>query len=174
MGGFAISDAFGCACEWKILLAPVPYHTSIDEDGKEEIVEHAAHHNQESLPSGLCSKFPWLWLTRKFVGALSLVDHTSDGAIAAQWQPAQAILGVFLAGGLFFCLNALRLINCAFAGAKHAYFLRFRKPSHQCDPWIKEKVEFFYFHAEDSCPHIVAKFVDKHQQTQRKYQFKCF
>src|SRR4030095_1408330 len=70
-----------------------PYHQykSINEKSHQDIHDHTAQHDDEPLPCGFASEFPFLWwqLHRFLVHAF--VNHTRYFHISAQRQPTDAV-----------------------------------------------------------------------------------
>ena len=75
-------------------LAPGEEDHRVDEQGQEEVDEHAANHDEQSLPGRLRAELPGLFGLLHLLGVEALVDHAGNLAVAAQRQPAHAVLGV--------------------------------------------------------------------------------
>ena len=73
-------------------FAPDRHDGDVGEDGKDEIVDHAAGHHQQALPGRVRAELPGLGLLLQLLEVQRLVDHAGDLAVAAEGQPADAEL----------------------------------------------------------------------------------
>ena len=105
----------------EVRVAPGEKHHSVDEQCEEEIDEHAAYHDEQSLPCGLCAELPRLRRLLHLFGVETLVYHSRYLAIASQREPSDAVGGV-------------RLLR-----------LEFKK----MEPRVEEEVELLYSYAEE-------------------------
>ena len=60
--------ALGGGIERDIFLAPVKGDAGIDDDGEDEIEQHTAEHDEESLVGGFGAEFPRLWFLLHLLG----------------------------------------------------------------------------------------------------------
>ena len=123
------------------LFAPGEEHHGVDEEREEEVDQHAANHDQQSLPSGLGAELPGLGRLCHLLFVEALVYHTGYLAVAAQWQPAYAILGVAGLG-----LEAEELARPL------------------ADTHIEEDEEFLYSYAEELGKEHVSSFMQEDKQ----------
>ena len=79
--------------------APVREDGCIDEKGRDEVDQHAAGDDAETLPTGFGAVFPRLGCALEVFGILGFVNHACNVAVAAQGYPAQAPKGVVLVFG---------------------------------------------------------------------------
>ena len=77
-----------------ILRAIRERDAAIDEKCQDYIHRYTCRKHQEALPSRLGAVLPRLWLACKLFLVHTLVDHTRNLAVAAQWQPSEAIFGL--------------------------------------------------------------------------------
>ena len=80
----------------EIRITPGEHDHRIDEERKDKIDQHATHHDQQPLPCRLGAELPRLRLFLHLLGIKTLVNHTGNLAVAAQRQPAHAVLGIVL------------------------------------------------------------------------------
>ena len=133
------------------------------------------------------------------LGIHRLVDHAGNGAIAAQGQPTDAILGgtprpLVLVRSFLYCLFCF----LCFGGFNFFHFPCFdlfldgrfhgshlvavrepldilaRFPLDDGQPGIEKHVEFLYPHTKHAGKEVVAKLMDHHQDAQSQNQFKRF
>ena len=79
-------------------VAPPEENLRIDEQGEEEIDQYAANHDEQSLPAGLGTELVILDGLFHLFGIETLVNHARYLAIAAEGNPADAVLGVAILG----------------------------------------------------------------------------
>ena len=121
----------------------------VDEQGQEEVHEHATDHNQQSLPGGLRTELPRLLRLFHLFGVETLVDHTSYLTIAAQWQPTHAVL----------CVATL---GFPFEQAAVPF----------PDAGVEEQVELVDAHPEEFGEEEVAALMEQHQQAYGQHELK--
>ena len=86
--------AVAAALQGTELVAPDIEHGGIEQERHDEVVDHAAHHDEQPLPGFLGAELPGLRLRGKVGKGLRLVDHAGYGAVSAEGYPADAELGV--------------------------------------------------------------------------------
>ena len=79
-------------------VAPPEEDLRIDEQGEEEIDQYATNHDEQSLPAGLGTELVILDGLFHLFGIETLVNHARYLAIAAEGNPADAVLGVAILG----------------------------------------------------------------------------
>ena len=84
--------------ERNVFLAPTKQNHRINEQGQQEVHQHAANHNQQALPGRMRAELPRLGRLLHLLQVHRLVNHARNLHITAQWQPAQAIFGFRLLG----------------------------------------------------------------------------
>ena len=93
VGAVAEFHTLGSVGEVDELLALSIDDARIDDYRQQEVEQHTAQHDQQALPCGLTAELVGLGGLFHGLGVHRLVDHARDGAVAAQGQPADAILG---------------------------------------------------------------------------------
>ena len=116
--------------------AVVVGETPVDQYRHQDVIQDATCQHEEPLPLWLGSKLPLLRFAGHTCLSLLLIDHTLDGAIAAEGQPADAVLCL---GPLWFPLPESKLP-------------------------VKEKVKLGDPDAEELGPQEVSQLVEKYQQ----------
>ena len=119
-----------------IVLAPSEHNHGVDEQRQQEIDQHAACHDEQTLPRRLRAKLPWLLGLLHLFGVHALVYHAGNLAIAAEGQPAKAVGRVTVLG---FELEKM-------------------------EPGVEEEVEFLYSDTKELGEEEVASFVEEHQE----------
>ena len=84
--------------ERQVCVAPREEHHRVDEDGQEEVEEHAADHDQQSLPGRFGAELPRLRGLRHLLLVHRFVDHAGDLTVPAEGQPADAVFRVAVFG----------------------------------------------------------------------------
>ena len=90
--------------ERDVVVAPREAHQDVDDDGREEVDEHAANDDEETLPGRFRAELPRVYFAAQVAGFGGLIDHAVDGAVAAEGQPAESplsgfgMIGPFLGG----------------------------------------------------------------------------
>src|SRR5574344_852634 len=69
---------------WHIGISPIEENHGVDKQRKEEVDQHTAYHDQQSLPCRFASELPRLCGLLHLVGIEALVDHTGNLAITAK------------------------------------------------------------------------------------------
>ena len=70
--------------ERQVRVAPREEHHRVDEDGQEEVEEHAADHDQQPLPGRFGAKLPRLRGLRHLLLVHRFVDHAGDLTVSAE------------------------------------------------------------------------------------------
>ena len=91
--------AIGGVAQRQLVLAPVEEDEGIEQQGGDEVDQHAAADDAEALPGRLGAVFPRLRLGFEVFRILGLVDHAGDVTVAAQRYPAKTPQGVVLVLG---------------------------------------------------------------------------
>ena len=79
-------------------VAPPEKNLGIDEEGKQEVHQHTANHDKQTLPGGFGAEFPRLFGLLHLLGIKTLVNHTGYLTIATQRNPAYAVLCIAVFG----------------------------------------------------------------------------
>jgi len=132
--------------EGDCLLAPPESYSGVDYYGEDEVVEHAAGHDQQPLPCGFRAELPGFGFGGELLGVHRFVDHSCNLHVAAERQPSDAPFGLALLG----------------------------LPFSQREPWVEEDIEFLDADFEDARPHEVAELVDDDQERERANQLGGF
>lgn len=74
-------------------LSPRIAHPDVDEYGEQDIHQHAADHDQQSLPGRFRPELVRLDGLFHLVGVHRLVDHPGDFHVAAERNPADTVFG---------------------------------------------------------------------------------
>ncbi len=147
-GQFAVVDAVRQVLGFYDILAVMPAQTDVDDDGQDQVVEHAAHHNHKPRETALLDKgIRTLEVGRPAV--VGLVNHTDYGAVTAQRYPANAVLGV---------ARIDQLGEMDEVQQMQAFFVPAQKGK---VGGIEEEIELLYSDLEDACPHEVAQLMYK-------------
>ena len=85
-------------CHTHVAFAPVKHDHGIDEQCQHKVHRHTSHHDDEPLPCRLGAELPRLRVSLHLFGVHALVDHACDLAIAAERQPAHAVLRLAVLG----------------------------------------------------------------------------
>ena len=125
-----------------VALAPVEQNHAVDEERQQEVDQHAANHDEQSLPGGLGAKLPRLCRFLHLLRVEALVNHARYLAVAAQRNPADAVLRVAALG--------LEL--------------------EQAELVVKEDIELLHPDAKELGEEEVASLVEEYQQRQRQYK----
>ena len=81
-----------------IAVTPPEENLGIDEEGQYEIHQHAANHNQQTLPCWFCTELPWLFRLFHLFRIKTFVNHAGYLAVAAQRNPADTIFCIAFLG----------------------------------------------------------------------------
>ena len=76
----------------QVLFAPDIQRGGIDDQGQQEIDQHAAHHDQKALVGRFSTEFPWLGRFLHLLLVHGFIDHPGNLHIPSQWEPADTIL----------------------------------------------------------------------------------
>ena len=94
-----VLETEGGAVHGQLVLAPVGEDGAVEQQGGDEVDQHAAADDAETLPCGFGTVLPRLGLLLEVALVLGLVNHAGNVAVAAQRYPAQAPEGVVLVLG---------------------------------------------------------------------------
>ena len=119
------------AAVFDVGVAPDGHDGDVGEDGEDEVVDHAAGHDEQALPGGVGAELPGLGLFLHLLHVQGFVDHAGDLAVAAEGEPADA---------------ELRLAPVPARQRFAAY--------------VEEEVEFFDTDLEEAGPQEVAELMD--------------
>ena len=119
----------------------------IDEQRQEEIHQHTADHDQQTLPGRFGTELPRLFGLFHLFGIEALVDHTGNLTIAAEGQPTHAILRVTALG--------LKLKQAAVPLP---------------DGGVEEQVELIYAYAEQFGEEEVSALMQQYQQANGQHE----
>ena len=81
-----------------VSVAPVEENHRVDEQCQQEVDQHAANHNQQSLPGGFGAELPRLGRTLHLFGIEALINHACYLTVASQGNPPNAILRIAVLG----------------------------------------------------------------------------
>ena len=157
VGIFAIGEA-----EWEVLelddvLAPVPAHADVDEDGGDEVIDYATYHDHELCELAFLDEEVVALHVLDIFGRMGLIDHTRDGAIATQRDPTDTILRLARIG-----------LRRDLEVAEEETFL---VPTEECELWgIEEHIELLDTDLKYTCPHEVTELMNKHEDAQSEDQ----
>ena len=94
LGSRSEVETLGGGIEGDILRAPVHRYACIDEDGENEVEQHASEHHEQALPRRFGAELPWFRFLLHLFGVHRLVNHTCDFAVASEGNPADAVFCV--------------------------------------------------------------------------------
>ena len=77
----------------KVSFSPYTDNRDIAHYREYEVVEHAADHNQQTLPTRVGAEFPRLGVLLELLEVHRLIDHPADLAVSAEREPAYAEFG---------------------------------------------------------------------------------
>ena len=127
-----------------IRIAPIESHHRIYNHCKYGIDDDAGKHYNKALPGGFGAELPRLGVVFEVVGVGGLVYHTGNAHIAAERNPADAVLS----------LPAFEF--------------------EEAEPRIEKQVEFFDPALENFCGDEVSKLVKYNQEAQTHQQLRYF
>ena len=130
-----------------ILVAPSEEYHGIDEQGQQEVDQHTANHDEQTLPGRFGSELPRLGRLLHLLGVEALVNHAAYLAIAAKGQPSYAILSIAVLG------LELKEASSPFSHGN-----------------IEEKIEFLYAYSKKFGEEKMATLVQQHEQGDGQYE----
>ena len=143
-------DIYG-AVVGDVVVSPDGQDGTEQNDGQQEVVEYAAGHHEKPLPGGFGAELPGLRVFLELLRIHGFVHHAGNLAVAAQGQPAYAVLG-FPVGGL----------GAQFHEPRHAGGEQFGAAN------VEEQEELVHPDMEHAGPKEVPRLVDEdeHRQSQ--------
>ena len=119
----------------QVSIAPGEQHHRIDEQRENEIEQHTANHDHQTLARGLRAELVGLRRLRHLLLIHALVDHAGDLTIATKRQPADTV----------FRIAILRL------------------KLEQREPGVKEEVELLHSHLKQPGKNKMPELMHQHQ-----------
>ncbi len=152
-----IVDIDGVALILDIGLAVDAQDAGEEDDGGNEVEQHAAEHHQQPLPGRMRPELPGLRFPFQALQVHGLVHHTGNLAVAAQGQPADAVFGFGLGGLREETSEPFRLLAAEDPGTLD----------------IEEEEEFLHPDAEDLGKGEMAQLVQNNQHGQGQDDLQC-
>ena len=92
--GHPYSQAGQRAVVGDVIVSPDAQDGAEKDDGQQEVVEHAAGHDQKALPGRFGAELPGLRVLFQLLRVHRLVHHAGNLAVAAEGQPADTVLRI--------------------------------------------------------------------------------
>ena len=138
-------EAMGIVLHGHISLAPGEEYSGIDDKGEHEVHQHAADHDEETLPRGFRAELPGLFGLLELLRVHRLVDHARNLHVAAQGKPADAV-------------GRVAVLGLELEGR---------------EPGVEEEAELLDAHLEEFREQEVAAFVEKDEQGKAEDELEC-
>ena len=91
-GLLVVDESVGDVAHGEDFLTPGVHDGGVEDKGGDEIDEHAAKHDEKSLPDFLGHEVVVVDFGCDVFGVFGLVDHSGDADVAAEWYPTDAVL----------------------------------------------------------------------------------
>ncbi|CCZ99004.1 uncharacterized protein BN505_00288 [Alistipes sp. CAG:157] len=83
----------GHVARGEVTFAPFPTDADVDNQGEENVHQHAADHDEQALPGGFAPEFVRLGFALHLFGIHALVYHPGELDVSAERYPADSVTG---------------------------------------------------------------------------------